>query len=150
VLTCRYPDRGALTGLARVSVELAFPRALQRESPAQPVRAPFPHRGPTRRIAAPPRPIGGHLMSKTGTALAAIFIAWATQSNALEIASFSVAFHGQFPEQRYVADAGFDIDPRTLFDDEWVFGRGDAVKRTPSVGVRAVLSRELLGLLERR
>lgn len=40
---------------------------------------------------------------------------------------FSVAFFDTLPNAQYVADVGFDIDPRTPFDDEWVFGRGDAI-----------------------
>jgi len=40
---------------------------------------------------------------------------------------FTVVFFDSAPDDRYVADVGFDVDTGTPFDDEWVFGRGDAV-----------------------
>src|SRR5262245_8772344 len=90
---------------------------------------PSPLRGLQRVRALLLAPIAGEafvFQNKTALALLAA-AAWAAEpAGALEIAQFSVAFHDPFPDAKYVADVGFDIDPRTPSDDEWIFGRGDA------------------------
>jgi hypothetical protein len=40
---------------------------------------------------------------------------------------FTVTLFDQFPRNTYVAEVGFEVDPRTPIDDEVLFGRGDVI-----------------------